>query len=228
MAEKDPKTVTDAANGTVESKENEIIEAAAARQKYVFWGMIAIAAVAFVVILYVFAIRQPGIKAGNEAIGQPDYNMLVGNDSIALAQYTQVANTYSYDAGNRAALMAAIMNYQKGDYQQALDMVKKYKAQDKIVAAAAASLEGDCNVNLKQYDAALKCYDKAVSISDNNPEYTPLFLMKKATVQREIKDYAGEVKTLEAVKKYPKYWSQYQIDIEKYLARAQREAELAK
>ena len=227
MAEKDLKNVNDAANGA-ENKETEIVEAVSSKQKYIMWGMVAIAAVAVIVLVYVFAIRQPGIKAANEAIGQPDYNMLVGNDSIALAQYTQVANTYGYDAGNRAALMAAIMNYQKGDYSQALEMVKKYDAQDALVGAAAASLEGDCLVNLEQYEQAVKAFDKAISISDNNPEYTPLFMMKKATVQRELKDYAGELKTLEAVKAYPEYWSKNRIDIEKYIARAEREVELAK
>ena len=49
-------------------------------------------------------IRNPAVKAANEAVAQADMTMTQGNDSLALAQYQQVAKEYGYDAGNNASL----------------------------------------------------------------------------------------------------------------------------
>jgi tetratricopeptide (TPR) repeat protein len=222
MAEKDQNTIkpADAAENAQELKEKLALS-----QKYLMWGMIAIAAVAVVVIIYIFAVRNPGIEAANEAIGQADLTYTQGNDSLALAQYQQVANEYGYDAANRAALMAATLLYQKGEYQQAIDQLSDYNPTEAIVGAAAYSLEGDCYVNLKKYPEALKAFDKAISQSDDNALYTPLFMFKKATVLREQKDYKAELQVLETIKeKYPDYSTAYRLDIDKYIARAKYQA----
>jgi len=68
-------------------------------------------------------------------------------------------------------------------------------------------------------------YDKAIKISYNNALYTPLFMLKKATVLREQKDYAAELKVLKAIKAdYPEYSRAYNLDIDKYIARAEYQA----
>ena len=194
-------------------------------QKYLMWIIIALSVVAVAVLIYIFAVRQPGVKASNEAISQADITLAQGNDSLALAQYQQVAADYGYEAGSRAALMAATLNYKKGDYEAAIADLKNFDAKEAVVGAAAMSLEGDCYVNLKNYSAALASYDKAIKVSDNNALYTPLFMMKKATVLREQKDFAAELKVLEAVKAdYPQYPATYRIDIDKYIARAKYQA----
>ena len=195
-------------------------------QKYAMWGMIAISVIAVLVVIYIFAIRNPAVKSANEAIGQADITMTQGNDSLALAQYQQVAKEYDYDAGNNATLMAATLLYKKGEYQQAIDQLKNYSPKEAIVGAAAKSLEGDCYVNLKNYDEAVKCFDSAISISDNNSYYTPLFMIKKATVLREQGKYADEVKVLESIRdNYPEYCNTYRFDADKYIARAKYQAE---
>lgn len=227
MAEKDQDQSTELEVLNTENKElkQEVIKG----QKYIMYGMIAISVIAILVLIYIFAIRNPGIKAANEAVAQADITLAAGNDSLALEQYRQVADQYGYAAGNRAALMAASMLYQKKEYQQALDELKNFSPSEAIVGAAAKSLEGDCYVNLEQYDKALSCYDKAVSISDDNQYYTPLFLVKKATVLRHLQRYADELKTLETIKNdFPTYVSTYRMDINKYIARARYQAEQAK
>lgn len=194
-------------------------------QKYLMWIIIALSVVAIIVLIYIFAVRQPGEKSANEAISQADITLSQGNDSLALVQYQQVAADHGYDAGSRAALMAATLNYKKGNYEAALADLKNFDAKEAVVGAAAMSLQGDCYVNLKNYAEALASYDKAIKASDNNALYTPLFMMKKATVLREQKDYAGELKTLEAVKAdYPQYAATYRLDIDKYIARARYQA----
>ncbi len=130
-------------------------------------------------------------------MSQADITLSQGNDSVALAQYQQVANEYGYEAGNRAALVAATMLYRDGKYEEAINNLKNFDPKEALVGAAAMSLEGDCYVNLQKYSDALASYDKAIKISDNNALYTPLFMLKKATVLREQKDYAAELKVLQ-------------------------------
>ncbi|MDE6488864.1 MAG: tetratricopeptide repeat protein, partial [Paramuribaculum sp.] len=145
-------------------------------QKLIMWGCIGVVAIVAIILIYMFAIRKPGIENSNNAIGQADLEMLVGNDSTALVQYQHVADEYGYDAGNRAALNAAILLYKKGKYQEALDYLAKYSSKENVIGATAKSLEGDCYVNLDKLDEAIACYEKAVKISDKNPALTPYFL----------------------------------------------------
>lgn len=225
MAEKDQN------NQSIEldelAKDNqELKNDVTAGQKYLMWVIIALSVIAVAVIIYIFAFRQPGVKASNEAIAQADIEMTQGNDSVALAKYQQVADEYgSYDAGSRAALMAASINYKNGNYEAALADLKNFDAKESIVGAAAMSLKGDCYVNLNNYKDAIAAYDKAISESGDNALYTPLFMMKKATVLREQKDYAAELKVLQSIKTdYPQYAATYRLDIDKYIARAEYQA----
>lgn len=189
--------------------------------KIVVWSCVAVAAVVAIILIYVYAIRQPGQNAANNALGQADLELMAGNDSVALSKYQQVAADHGYAAGNLANLNAAILLYQKGDYEAALKHLKEYSPSETVIGASAKSLEGDCYVNLKQYPQAIDCFKQAVKISDGNPHYTPAFMLKEATVQRELKDYAAEAAIYEQILKlYPNYGTENGIDIQKYLDRA--------
>lgn len=198
-------------------------------QKLIMWACIIVAAVVCIILFYIYGIRKPGIESANNAIGQADITLATGNDSLALQQYKQVADEYGYEAGNRANLNAAILLYQDGKYEEALNYLKKYDSSESIIGASAKSLEGDCYVNLKKYDEALKCFQTAVKASDKNPYYTPLFLMKEATVQRELKNYKAEAELYTTIKEeYPQFAGSTQMDLDKYIARANAQTEEAK
>lgn len=192
--------------------------------KTIMYSCVAVAVVVIAILVYVYAIRQPGIQAGNEALGQADIELLMGNDSIALAKYEQVADNHGYKAGELASLNAAILLYRDGKYEAALSRLKDYSASESIIGAAAKSLEGDCYVNLKNYPEALACFKKAVKISDNNPSYTPAFLMKEATVLSAMGNHKEEAEVYETiVKDYPKYGPSMGIDVDRYLERAKNQ-----
>lgn len=155
------------------------------------WASIIIAVIVLGIIVYIFAYREPAIKKGNEAIGVVDRTAIFeNNDSLALEGYKNVADNYGFAAGNRATLMTAQLLYKQGDYEQALKYLNKYKATDKVIAAQALTLKGDCLVNLDKYDDAIKAYDKAISRADKNPMLVPVILTKKATVLAEQGKYA--------------------------------------
>lgn len=187
-------------------------------KKSIILGVLAIVAVA-VGVLFFMNMRESGSAAANDAIAQADMSLFQGNDSIALTQYMQVADNEGYDAGNRAALQAAILLYKEGEYQKALDYLGKYSVQEALVGAASYSLEGDCYVNLEKYDEAIKAFEKAINASDNNEYYTPLFLIKQANVYRAKADYKNEAAAYEKIKnEYPEYCKTFPVD--KYIYRA--------
>lgn len=194
-------------------------------QKIIVWATVIVAAVVLIVLGYIYLIHEPGKNKANDAIGDADIQLALGNDSIALVKYLDVADNFSGDARSRAALQAAGMLYSKGDYQGALNALDKFSAEDDIIGAAAASLEGDCYVNLDNLDKAISSFKDAVSISDENPMYTPFFMMKLARVYREQKNYKAEADVYkEILDEYPAYAAAYRVDIEKLYKRAKIQA----
>ncbi len=188
----------------------------------------AIVALAVLVMAYVYFFRNPRILKADETIGNADLELALGNDSTALAQYKALADDGAYEAGNRAALQAAIILYKQGKYEDALKYLDEYSAKENIIGPAAYSLKGDCYVNLDtpDYGKAVDAFKQAVSESDDNPAYTPFFMMKLARVYAAQKNYAEEAKVYaEILAEYPLYGSAHNLDVEKLLDRAKLRAE---
>lgn len=194
-------------------------------QKVIMWCTLGVAIVVALVLAYVYLIHEPAKAKGNDEIGKADLQLVIGNDSTALAQYLTVADKMGGDAANRAALQSACLLYEKGEYQQALEYAKKFSSNESVIGAAALSLEGDCYVNLDNLDAAVKAFKSAISKSNDNALYTPFFMMKLARVYREQKNFSGEVVVYEDIlKDFPQYGDTYGIDVKKLLARAKADA----
>ena len=174
-------------------------------QKGILAVCIIVAVLIAGVMIYTFSSRQKSEKA-HTSIGDADRELLFNsNDSAALEIYSQVA-TKSGDAANRAKLNAAIILYNEGNYQEALDQVKGYKAKDDVIGAAAYSLKGDCMVQLDDLNGAVGAFKSAIKQSADNPYYTPLFMVKLARVYGAQGNYAEQAKTYqEIVDKYPAY-----------------------
>lgn len=192
-----------------------------ANRKLITGITVGVTVIVVAVLVYVFMIRRPAIEKANVAIGAADRELLInGNDSVALSIYQQVA-TDGYDAGNRANLQAAILLYNDGKYEEALEYVSDYSAKDDVIGAAAYSLKGDCLVNLDRLDDAVSAFKKAISQSADNAYYTPFFMMKLARVYRAQEKYADEAAQYEKIMNdYPTYARDYNVNVEKELARA--------
>lgn len=171
------------------------------------WASIVIALVVIGTIAYIFGYRQPAIEKGNEAIGEADRIALFqNNDSLALATYQHVADTYGFAAGNRAKLSAAIILYRQGKYEEALKYVNDYKATDNVIGATALALKGDCLVNLDKFADAIKAYDKAISQADKNPQLVPYLLNKKAVVLMAMEKWNDAAKVYKTIESdYPEF-----------------------
>lgn len=83
MAEKDQNIPQPTALDEVNRDNQELKDKVTLSQKYIMWGMIALSAIAVIVLVYIFAVRNPGIKSADEAVGQADFTLAQGNDSLA-------------------------------------------------------------------------------------------------------------------------------------------------
>lgn len=99
-------------------------------------------------------------------------------DIIAEYPGTKAANQASYSAG------MAYMNMQK--YQEAIDYLEDFSADDAIIAAVAKGRIGDAFMQLDQAGDALGYYEQAVAHNSN--EYsTPMYLYKAGIAALELK-----------------------------------------
>lgn len=181
---------------------------------------IVVAAIVVAVIVYIFLVAKPANKRQDNAIGQADRELLMtGNDSTSTVMYQKVAE----DGNNRAKLMSAIGLYKQGKYDEAIKYLKDYGVQDAIIGPASLSLLGDCYVNTDKLDDAISAYKKAISESDNNEYYTPVFMVKLAHIYHEQKKYGDEAAIYqEIMEKYPQFLGNTYFNIEKDYERAKQ------
>lgn len=139
-----------------------------------------------------------------------------GGDALGLID---VAEEYGRTpAGVRAKYLAARALMNKGSFDEALEYLGSVSFDDEMVAPLAKCLEGDCHVQLENYEDGIKAYLKAAKMRENTFT-TPYCYMKAAKVQMHLEDYEGALKSYEAVKKdYTK--TQYAANIDKEIARA--------
>ena len=223
MAKKENETRTsiDELNESLSGIEKKVEE----NKKMIVWVLGAIVAIAVIILGYVYIIQEPNFENAKTEIAQADSKLALGQDSIALEAYKAVADSYSNDAANRAGLNAGIILFQQGKYEEAINYINKFDAEGVLVGPASQTLIGDCYVNLEKYDEAVKYFDKAISLAGDNDLYTPLFILKKATVLREQGKFAEEAKALEIIKnKYPNFVTGYRVDVDKLIERANAQA----
>lgn len=201
------------------SEAEDIVAKAKANKKSIAGLSIAVLVI-IIAILAWYLIAQNGSRKADEAIGRADIEL---NDSVAEQLYAQAA-TSGYRSGNRAKAEMGIRLYQQGKYAEAAEYLSDCSLNDNIAAAGVRTLEGDCYVNLEQYDKALKAYDEAISKADGNTQIVPFVLVKKAHVYRAQQNYAAEAAAYRTIlDDYPTF-SAGQTDIRALYERANAQA----
>lgn len=207
-----------------EEQENfDLVEKARENRKRIICISVAVIALVAACIIW-YLVAQAGSRKADEAIGRADIEMT--NDSLATSLYAEAANC-GYRSGNRAKAMMGIRLYQEGKYAEAAEYLGDCSLDDEVAAAGVKILEGDCYVNLENYDKALSCYRKAIDKADENPMVVPFVLVKEANVYRAQQNYKEEAKALKTIiDEYPQYQAQG-INLEALYQRAQTMADNA-
>ncbi len=119
-------------------------------------------------------------------------------------------------SGNLARYYAGLCYFNLGQYEDALDYLKKFDSNDLLFATLALGVLGDCYVELDDLETAVSYYAKA-SDRKKNEMTTPIYYMKAALVYEELKDYKKALSYYEKIKKeYPN--SDEARDIDRYIA----------
>lgn len=183
---------------------------------YVAIALVAIVGLGFGAYYGVF---QKGVNETKEVIGKADIAKMQGQDSVALKLYKEAADG-SGKFANRANLEAAIILFNQGKTDDALKYLEAYDAEESLIGSMAQVLKGDCNVNLKKYDEAVACYDKAVKVADGNKQLEPYAMYKKAVVLSAQNKHADAAAIYEEINtKYPGFAPHGQggLDIQKLM-----------
>ncbi len=168
---------------------------------YVVIALVVIVAIGF----FGYKWYQGKVSDTKEVIGQADSAKMEGNDSLAVKLYKQAAEG-SGKYANRANLEAALILYNQGKNEDALKHLAAYDSEESMIGSLAQVLKGDCNVNLKKYDDAISCSDKAVSVADGNQQLVPYAMYKKSVVLAAQNKHAEAAKVLEEIdNKYPMF-----------------------
>ena len=150
------------------------------------------------------------------------------NDSLDIAingkdlapGFKDIASKYSSTkSGNLAKYYLGISYLKKGMYNEAIEALNSFDANDEIVAPIAWGGIGDAYLELGKTDDAIKYYLKAAN-KKKNKFTTPVYLMKAAGVYEDGNQYDKAIELYEQIRK-DYYESQEGREMDKYIARAQ-------
>lgn len=132
--------------------------------------------------------------------------------------FLEIADQYSASKmGNLANYYCGICYREMGQYELAIDYLKKFDAGDQMVTPTAYGAIGDCYVELNDLGEAAKYYEKAASFSVND-FITPVFNKKAALVYVEMGEYQKALKLYQQLKAdFPR--SADARDVDKEIAR---------
>lgn len=128
------------------------------------------------------------------------FNLALNGDGNYLG-FIDIIEEYSITkSANLACYYSGISYLQLGQFENAIEYLKQFESDDKMIAPIAYGAIGDAYLELNNLDDALVFYNKAVNTSENNFT-TPIYLMKVGFVHKQNGDYK---KALESYKKIEK------------------------
>ncbi|MGE0078172.1 MAG: tol-pal system YbgF family protein [Bacteroidales bacterium] len=160
---------------------------------------------------------QSQVFAAEYNFEKDSFNLaLNGNDNDL--GFLEIADKYGMTkTGNLANYYVGICYRQLGEYEKAIEYLKKFDAGDLLVTPVAYGAIGDCYVELNNLKEGANYYEKAANYSEDNFT-SPIFFKKAGMVYEELKQNEKALKLYNVIKeKYPK--SSEAREIEKDIAR---------
>ncbi len=145
------------------------------------------------------------------------FNLAINGDGNYLG-FLDIIDDYGITkSANRAKYYAGISYLHLGQYEEAIDYLKKFKTDDLLLSPVKEGAIGDAMLELGKKEDALNQYKKAYSATENELT-TPVYKMKAAAILESMNKYADALKLYEEIKKeYPQTAEGSTVD--KYIAR---------
>lgn len=106
----------------------------------------------------------------------------------------------STKTGKLAAYYAGISYLKQGNYNEAINYLKKYTTDDEVLAPMALGAIGDCYLELGDQQNAVSYYNKAAS-KNANSFTSPMFLVKEGMTYEIMGNYAKALEAYKTLKK---------------------------
>lgn len=196
-------------------------------QKQIILGLSAIVLVIVVVLAIKHLYLAPKEKAAEAAIykgemylGNNEWNLALNGDSVDYIGFEAIAKEYSFTkTANLAHAYSGICYYHKGEFDKAIEHLKKFSADDKMVSPVITGLVGDCYVDLGKVKEGIDYFVKAANNANDNM-ISPVYLKKAGVAYESLGDYKKAIDSYTTIQtKYPT--SQEGMDIQKYITRAE-------
>ncbi len=184
--------------------------------------ILAVLIVALAILAYNRFILQPKKQQATDQMAQAERWFLSGEYELALngddndPGLLEIIDQYGSKAGEAVYMYAGVAALKTGDYQGAIDYLKKYEGKDPILKARAEACIGDAYAELEDYGNAISYYQKAAKTTDN--ALAAAYLLKAGIVAEEAGDKA---QALSFYKEIKDQWGNAPeaMEIDKYISR---------
>ncbi len=184
--------------------------------------ILAVLIAALAILAYNRFILQPKKQQATDQMAQAERWFLSGEYELALngddndPGLLEIIDQYGSKAGEAVYMYAGVAALKTGDYQGAIDYLKKYEGKDPILKARAEACIGDAYAELEDYGNAISYYQKAAKTTDN--ALAAAYLLKAGIVAEEAGDKA---QALSFYKEIKDQWSNAPeaMEIDKYISR---------
>jgi tetratricopeptide (TPR) repeat protein len=162
---------------------------------------------------------QEAIFLGENYLANRQWDLALNGDSVTYIGFLGIIDDYGFtQTGKLAKAYAGICYYHLGQYDEALEYLKSYSVDDKIISPVVTGLIGDCYVNINDVEKGVKYFKEAASKAGNQ-YISPVYLKKAGLAYESLSDFEKAVKVYSTIKE--KYASSSEAaDIDKYIARA--------
>ena len=193
--------------------------------KKTIWTVVCIlAVVALAVFAYVKLVYQPKCAEAERQAFPAEQSLAAGEYELALRGdgnvlgLADVISEYGSKAGKAVYMEAGVCAIQLGEYEEALNYLKKYNGTEPILAARALACQGDAYAGLEKYPEAIAAYTKAAAKGDNI--FAAAYLLKAGILYEELGQKDKALDCYKTIKdRYADSPEGY--DIDKYITRLQ-------
>ena len=179
-------------------------------------------ALALIILAFNKFVYQPKCAVAQEQTFPAEFNFQKGEYELALngdgnvLGFADIIDNYGAKAGKAVYFYAGVCELQLGNFENAISYLTKYSVKEPVMAARAKACEGDAQVGLGNYDAAVKCFEAAAAKGDN--VFAAGYLLKAGLAYEKLGDKASALAAYNKISdKYPQSVEAY--DIDKYIAR---------
>lgn len=146
------------------------------------------------------------------------FNLALNGDGTNPGFLDIIDDFGSTDAGKLSYYYAGISYLNLGQFDNAIDYLKKFDTDDLLLGPISVGAQGDAQLELGKTEKALDLYTEAYKMNDNELT-TPVYMLKAGELLENSNKEAEAVKIYETIKqKFPESAEGRSID--KYIARA--------